>query len=468
MSTTIINVTINGNIATADPSSRIVCDNKSVYEVEFKFDSMWDDQPVKTARFVYNDHVVDEPITGNRAKVPRVIDAITLYVGVYADDIQTSTSATVECLPSILGRRGTPPPPSDDVYSKIIALIKLMNGKLIIGVDKLPEKDDASDNAIYRLREVIDGEERYSLHVLVGGEWKEIKIDYSDFATREQINKKQDSLVFDGKYDPEDNPVATVQTVVNKILTLIAGSPEDFDTLKEIAEWLTAHGAEARQMQSDIEKNAEGVELANKTADSAKQTAEKISGTANNALEIANTSLEHSLKSQEDIDVLRASKQDNLAFDGEYSAESNKVATVQTVINKLAELIAGAPEDLDTLKELADWLATHGTEAAKMNSDIKTNAENIAKNKADLEAEAARAKAAEEANASAIEDLYANKSGLFIGTAEEYNTAYAKGEIPIGTIVVITEGSVDSGTDSTSSVLGVAILGQMILGKGGI
>ncbi len=71
-------------------------------------------------------------------------------------------------------------------------------------------------------------------------------------------------------------------------------------------------------------------------------------------------------------------KQDNIVFDGEYDAETNKAATVQTIVNKVAELIAGAPEDFNTLKELADWLTTHGNEAAKMNSDIKQNAEGIA------------------------------------------------------------------------------------------
>ena len=89
-----------------------------------------------------------------------------------------------------------------------------------------------------------------------------------------------------------------------------------------------------------------------------------------------------------------ASKQDNLAFDGEYNAELNKVATVDTVARKIAEIVAGAPTDLDTLKELADYLATHGREAAEMNSEIKKNAEDIVKN----------AQAIEE-NAQAIEEI---------------------------------------------------------------
>ena len=72
-----------------------------------------------------------------------------------------------------------------------------------------------------------------------------------------------------------------------------------------------------------------------------------------------------------------AKKQDNLSFDGEYNAETNKAATVQTVINKIAEIVAGAPEDFNTLRELSDWLTSHEGSAAQMNSAIKQNAEDI-------------------------------------------------------------------------------------------
>ena len=37
---------------------------------------------------------------------------------------------------------------------------------------------------------------------------------------------------------------------------------------------------------------------------------------------------------------------------------------------EVAKIVDGAPESLDTLKELADWISTHGTDAAAMNSAI--------------------------------------------------------------------------------------------------
>jgi hypothetical protein len=51
---------------------------------------------------------------------------------------------------------------------------------------------------------------------------------------------------------------------------------------------------------------------------------------------------------------------------------------------------------------------------------------------------------------------------IFIGTTAEYNAAEDKGEIPIGSIVIITDD--EEAGSSTSAVLGTAVLGQMILG----
>lgn len=47
---------------------------------------------------------------------------------------------------------------------------------------------------------------------------------------------------------------------------------------------------------------------------------------------------------------------------------------------------------------------------------------------------------------------------FFMGTQEEYNTAYNAGNIPNGCIVIITN-------DETTAKLGTAILGKMILGQ---
>ena len=56
------------------------------------------------------------------------------------------------------------------------------------------------------------------------------------------------------------------------------------------------------------------------------------------------------------------------------------------VAAKIAEVVANAPEDLDTLKEIADWIKNHANDAAAMNMQIQTNKSNIATNTSDISA----------------------------------------------------------------------------------
>ena len=53
----------------------------------------------------------------------------------------------------------------------------------------------------------------------------------------------------------------------------------------------------------------------------------------------------------------------------------NRITAEVTV--KIAEIVANAPEDLDTLKEIADWISTHEDSASAMNTAILANTEAI-------------------------------------------------------------------------------------------
>lgn len=48
-----------------------------------------------------------------------------------------------------------------------------------------------------------------------------------------------------------------------------------------------------------------------------------------------------------------------------------------TVSQRIAEIVAQAPEDFDTLKEISDWISSHSDSAAAMNSSINDNASAI-------------------------------------------------------------------------------------------
>ena len=84
------------------------------------------------------------------------------------------------------------------------------------------------------------------------------------------------------------------------------------------------------------------------------------------------------------IQGLQNSKQDNVEFDGVYNKTTNKAATVKTVTDKIAEVVADAPESYNTLAEIAAWIEAHPESVAEINQRISENAGNIAKNTADI------------------------------------------------------------------------------------
>lgn len=66
----------------------------------------------------------------------------------------------------------------------------------------------------------------------------------------------------------------------------------------------------------------------------------------------------------------------NLATD--LSNYYTKPQTDAKITEKVAEIVADAPEDFDTLKEMSDWIASHEESAAAMNSAIQQNTTAIA------------------------------------------------------------------------------------------
>ena len=62
-------------------------------------------------------------------------------------------------------------------------------------------------------------------------------------------------------------------------------------------------------------------------------------------------------------------------LNGDSKTEGSVAKTVET---RVQEIINGAPESLDTLKEISDWIDEHGNAATAMNGRIATNASDIA------------------------------------------------------------------------------------------
>lgn len=61
-----------------------------------------------------------------------------------------------------------------------------------------------------------------------------------------------------------------------------------------------------------------------------------------------------------------------------------KSETDTKITEKVAEIVAGAPADFDTLKEMSDWIANHEGSAAAMNAAINTNSTNISNLQAEI------------------------------------------------------------------------------------
>lgn len=85
----------------------IVCGN-SDYEIKFIFDSEWDTHPQKTARFIWGGKFYDVDFSGDTCPVPIIQGAQIVEVGVYAGELNTTTSAIIPAKRSILCAGGLP------------------------------------------------------------------------------------------------------------------------------------------------------------------------------------------------------------------------------------------------------------------------------------------------------------------------------------------------------------------------
>ena len=155
-----------------------------------------------------------------------------------------------------------------------------------------------------------------------------------------------------------------------------------------------------------------------KKAESANATAISDEVTRAKAAEKANADAIDSLKTQSSThgtNVTNLTKR--------VTANENAISTLngtgegsvaKQVSDGIAKVVANAPEDFDTLKEISDWISTHKSDASAMNTAITENTTNLA-------AEIERAKAAEKANADAIANIDTSGGG---GVGSEAKCAY--------------------------------------------
>lgn len=119
-----INIIIRNKTASAVDPPCIVCGN-SDYNVKFDFDDEWQAHNNKIGVFAYNrcgewqsEKVLFE---GDTCPVPALHGVRSVWIGVTAGDVRTSTPADVPCRMGATDFSDTDEPPSADVWGQILA-----------------------------------------------------------------------------------------------------------------------------------------------------------------------------------------------------------------------------------------------------------------------------------------------------------------------------------------------------------
>lgn len=133
-----INITIKNRVATADASSKIICNNED-FTVTFTFDDEWEGVDMKTARFWCNGGYTDVIFEGNTCTAPPARRTRVMDIGVFANGMST-TPAYVPCVTDIKSLCGREQPPQKDVYDQLVGMFQEV-------IDRTQNVAEAADRA---------------------------------------------------------------------------------------------------------------------------------------------------------------------------------------------------------------------------------------------------------------------------------------------------------------------------------
>lgn len=215
------------------------------------------------------------------------------------------------------------------------------------------------------------------------------RIDSLNSSVNALAGSKQNKLEFAGgyQYDSTTNKVATERSVAEEVAKIVGGAPESLDTLKEIADWINNNPDSVATINAMLAEHAGAIQRnADAIAEKSVEIAANAENIRQNSVSIGKSSnaIQENTRrigiAEADISALNNSKQNKLEFEDEYNPASNKVATVETVTKKVSAIVAGAPGDFDTLKEIAAWIASHPEDVTHLNALIQENAQAISRN----------------------------------------------------------------------------------------
>lgn len=235
---------------------------------------------------------------------------------------------------------------------------------------------------------------------------KAIEDDYLKAADKTELEGKVNTALADAKkYTDEE-----VSRIVADSGSGLIGSAEDTSDKSTIYGAKKYAEEKANAAQSAAEATAAG-DATSKVNAAKEELNGVINGVDGRVVAIENDYL----KAADKTEITEAAA----ALEGRVAANEGAIATLngegdgsvkKAVADAIAGVVSGAPEDFDTLKEVADWIGSDTTGAAQMQTDIATlkgddSVEgSVAKQVKDaVAAEAEIARSAEQANAGAIE-----------------------------------------------------------------
>lgn len=155
----------------------------------------------------------------------------------------------------------------------------------------------------------------------------------------------------------------SMRTVASEeVAKIVAGADKDFDTLKEIADWIIAHPDSVAAIKTSLGTIEEGSNTADliKGLDTRTTT---IENTADSSDKIATTAFVHNF-----IDSTKL--QDNIkTLIGNDANKSERVIANEELTKQL--IPDNAQEALDTLQEIAEWIQNHPNDVATINKNIQ-------------------------------------------------------------------------------------------------
>lgn len=314
-----IKITVKDKIAVLEEPARIVCGNTD-YVAVFSFDEEWAHYELKTARFIHGGKHTDVPFTGDRCPIPKMRGVRSLYIGVYAGDLHTTTPAPVDCVKSIRCDSGTPAEPTPDVYAQIM--------------EKIHEA-----SRVYVLAEGETVEDAPADADLVIDPYGEGGIDEDDLAGLVRYNKPQ-VLTDEEKAQAREN--------------IGAASTEDVaDVSRELSDYADAHkedytNAEIDKAISDAASNAGAAELVAKDlADYKAKNDAAVKAVQNGVAEIrgevssASNNIEGLARTFDFYQDAHKDDYSNGDIDGKVSEIDSKVSEVRTEIGYVSGNMEG-------------------------------------------------------------------------------------------------------------------------------